>query len=78
MLGVSRKKEPSFTIVNKRTTPKVSYNQLLKATNGFSESNLIGTGGYSSVYKGILFEDNDTFVAIKVLHLQNRGARKAL
>ncbi|KAJ0795240.1 putative protein kinase RLK-Pelle-LRR-XII-1 family [Helianthus annuus] len=56
---------------------KVSYSQLLKATNGFSESNLIGTGGYSSVYKGILFEDNDTFVAIKVLHLQNRGAQKS-
>ncbi|KAM0066537.1 putative protein kinase RLK-Pelle-LRR-XII-1 family [Helianthus debilis subsp. tardiflorus] len=57
--------------------PKVSYSQLLKATNGFSESNLIGTGGYSSVYKGILFEDNDTFVATKVLHLQNRGAKKS-
>ncbi|KAJ0930051.1 putative protein kinase RLK-Pelle-LRR-XII-1 family [Helianthus annuus] len=57
--------------------PKVSYSQLLKATNGFSESNLIGTGGYSSVYKGILFEDNDTFVAIKVLHLQNRGAQRS-
>uniref|UniRef100_A0A251UW39 non-specific serine/threonine protein kinase n=1 Tax=Helianthus annuus TaxID=4232 RepID=A0A251UW39_HELAN len=56
---------------------KVSYNRLLKATNGFSESNLIGTGGYSSVYKGILFEDNDTFVAIKVLHLQNRGAQRS-
>ncbi|KAJ0795246.1 putative non-specific serine/threonine protein kinase [Helianthus annuus] len=56
---------------------KVSYSQLLKATNGFSESNLIGTGGYSSVYKGILFEDNDTFVAIKVLHLQNRGAQRS-
>ncbi|KAJ0930037.1 putative protein kinase RLK-Pelle-LRR-XII-1 family [Helianthus annuus] len=56
---------------------KVSYSQLLKATNGFSESNLIGTGGYSSVYKGFLFEDNDTFVAIKVLHLQNRGAQKS-
>ncbi|KAF5808854.1 putative non-specific serine/threonine protein kinase [Helianthus annuus] len=54
---------------------KVSYSQLLKATNGFSESKLIGTGGYSSVYKGILFEDKNTFVAIKVLHLQNRGAQ---
>ncbi|KAF5808858.1 putative protein kinase RLK-Pelle-LRR-XII-1 family [Helianthus annuus] len=56
---------------------KVSYSQLLKATNGFSESNLIGTGGYSSVYKGILFEDNDTFVAIKVLHLHTRGAQRS-
>ncbi|XP_071718417.1 LRR receptor-like serine/threonine-protein kinase EFR [Rutidosis leptorrhynchoides] len=52
---------------------RVSYNQLLKATSGFSISNLIGEGGYSSVYKGII-ENDDRFVAIKVLHLQVRGA----
>ncbi|KAJ0520142.1 putative protein kinase RLK-Pelle-LRR-XII-1 family [Helianthus annuus] len=55
---------------------KVSYNQLLKATNGFSESNLLGNGGSSSVYKGILDTD-DRFVAVKVLHLQNRGAQRS-
>ncbi|KAL8241393.1 hypothetical protein R6Q59_014747 [Mikania micrantha] len=56
----------------------VSYGQLLKATNGFSESNLIGKGGFSSVYKGILYEnDDDTFVAIKVLHLQIQGAQRS-
>ncbi|MFS7956947.1 putative protein kinase RLK-Pelle-LRR-XII-1 family [Helianthus anomalus] len=56
---------------------KVSYKQLFKATNGFSEANLIGNGGFSSVYKGILNEDDDRFVAIKVLHLQNRGAQRS-
>ncbi|MFS7956952.1 putative protein kinase RLK-Pelle-LRR-XII-1 family [Helianthus anomalus] len=55
---------------------KVSYNQLLKATDGFSEANLIGSGGFSSVYKGILDED-DKFVAVKVLHLQDRGAQRS-
>uniref|UniRef100_A0A251UD86 non-specific serine/threonine protein kinase n=2 Tax=Helianthus annuus TaxID=4232 RepID=A0A251UD86_HELAN len=55
---------------------KVSYNQLLKATDGFSEANLIGISGFSSVYKGILDED-DKFVAVKVLHLQNRGAQRS-
>ncbi|PWA55555.1 Stress up-regulated Nod 19 [Artemisia annua] len=54
----------------------VSYNQLLKATDGFPIANLIGEGGFSSVYKGILDFD-DKFVAIKVLHLQNRGAHKS-
>ncbi|XP_076931745.1 uncharacterized protein LOC143596999 [Bidens hawaiensis] len=54
---------------------KVSYNQLLKATNGFSESNLIGSGGFSSVYKGSL--EDDKLVAVKVLHLQNRGAQRS-
>ncbi|GJW22123.1 kinase-like domain-containing protein [Tanacetum coccineum] len=56
---------------------KVSYNQLLKATDGFSATNLIGEGGFSSVYKGILDYDDDKFVAIKVLHLRNRGAHKS-
>ncbi|GKB22730.1 kinase-like domain-containing protein [Tanacetum coccineum] len=39
--------------------------------------NLIGEGGFSSVYKGILDFDDDRFVAVKVLHLQNRGALKS-
>ncbi|KAI7752450.1 hypothetical protein M8C21_020342, partial [Ambrosia artemisiifolia] len=56
---------------------KVSYNQLFKATNGFSKNNLIGNGGFSSVYKGMIDEDDDTFVAVKVLHLQNRGAESS-
>ncbi|GKD62972.1 receptor kinase-like protein Xa21, partial [Tanacetum coccineum] len=55
---------------------KVTYNQLLKATDGFSEANLIGRGGFSSVYKGII-DDDARFVAVKVLHLQNRGAHKS-
>nr|XP_043629759.1 putative receptor-like protein kinase At3g47110 [Erigeron canadensis] len=54
---------------------KVSYDQLLKATDGFSEANLIGQGGSSSVYKGTLDHD-DEFVAVKVLHLRIRGAHK--
>ncbi|GJS62570.1 kinase-like domain-containing protein [Tanacetum coccineum] len=56
---------------------KVSYNELLKATDGFSTQNLIGEGGFSCVYKGILDSDDNKFVAVKVLHLQNRGAHKS-
>ncbi|XP_076890170.1 receptor kinase-like protein Xa21 [Bidens hawaiensis] len=55
---------------------EVSYNQLLKATNGFSESNLIGNGAFSSVYKGLLDEDG-IFVAVKVIHIKNRGAQRS-
>nr|XP_043615967.1 receptor kinase-like protein Xa21 [Erigeron canadensis] len=55
---------------------KLSYNQLHKATDGFSEANLIGKGGFSSVYKGIL-EHEDKFIAVKVLHLLIRGAHKS-
>ncbi|PWA99273.1 protein kinase-like domain-containing protein [Artemisia annua] len=56
---------------------KVSYNELLKATDGFSAANLIGEGGHSSVYKGILDSNDNKPVAVKVLHLQNKGAHKS-
>ncbi|GJS42035.1 kinase-like domain-containing protein [Tanacetum coccineum] len=71
-----RSSPPSQSVGNERFL-KVSYNELLKATNGFSTENLIGEGGFSSVYKGILDYDDDKFVAVKVLHLQNRGAHKS-
>ncbi|PWA42089.1 leucine-rich repeat protein [Artemisia annua] len=71
-----RNSQPSQSSRNERFL-KVSYNELLKATDGFSTENLIGEGGFSSVYKGILDSHDDRFVAIKVLHLQNRGAHKS-
>ncbi|GJR73815.1 leucine-rich repeat protein [Tanacetum coccineum] len=71
-----RNSQPSQSSGNERFL-KVSYNELLKATDGFSTANLIGEGGFSSVYKGILDSDVDKSVAVKVLHLQNRGAHKS-
>ncbi|GJU90960.1 leucine-rich repeat protein [Tanacetum coccineum] len=71
-----RNSQPSQSSGNERFS-KVSYNELLKATDGFSTENLIGEGGFSSVYKGILDSDGDKFVAVKVLQLQNRGAYKS-
>ncbi|GJV73099.1 leucine-rich repeat protein [Tanacetum coccineum] len=71
-----RNKQPSQSSGNERFL-KVSYNQLLKATDGFSTTNLIGEGGHSSVYQGILDFNDDKPVAVKVLHLQNRGAHKS-
>ncbi|GKB16554.1 leucine-rich repeat protein [Tanacetum coccineum] len=70
-----RNRQPSQSLGNERFL-KVSYNELLKATDGFSTENLIREGGFSSVYKGILDSNDDKFVAVKVLHLQNRGAHK--
>ncbi|OVA06558.1 Protein kinase domain [Macleaya cordata] len=45
--------------------PKISYRQLVEATNGFNGSNLVGSGRFGHVYKGILRDD--TRVAVKVL-----------
>ncbi|KAM5558273.1 putative LRR receptor-like serine/threonine-protein kinase [Rosa sericea] len=51
---------------------RVSYLELLSATDGFNESNLLGTGGFGSVYKGTLPDGID--VAIKVFNLELEGA----
>ncbi|XP_026408935.1 probable LRR receptor-like serine/threonine-protein kinase At3g47570 isoform X2 [Papaver somniferum] len=58
---------------------KISYNELLKATNGFSAENLVGVGSYGSVYRGLwsLSHEVTTVVAVKVLDLKRRGASKS-
>jgi LRR receptor-like serine/threonine-protein kinase FLS2 len=38
------------------TWRRISYQELERATNGFDESNLLGTGGFGSVYKGKLLD----------------------
>ncbi|KAG8378442.1 hypothetical protein BUALT_Bualt08G0137700 [Buddleja alternifolia] len=55
---------------------RLSYADLLKATGRFSEANLIGSGKFGSVYKGIL-DDGKTILAVKVLKLDVRGASKS-
>lgn len=55
---------------------KVSYRRLHQATQGFSPQNLIGSGGFGSVYKGT-FDSEAKEVAIKVLNLQKEGASKS-
>ncbi|XP_028098542.1 putative receptor-like protein kinase At3g47110 [Camellia sinensis] len=59
-----------------RFFPKISYTDLLKATDGFSTENLIGSGHHGRVYKGMLSPDEST-VAVKVLNLHQRGAAKS-
>ncbi|KAL4654590.1 hypothetical protein ACB092_01G390800 [Castanea dentata] len=53
----------------------ISYHELCRGTNNFCESNLLGIGGFGSVYKGVLFDG--TIVAIKVLNLQLEGALRS-
>ncbi|GAY51708.1 hypothetical protein CUMW_136310 [Citrus unshiu] len=57
------------------TRRRFSYKELLQATNQFNASNLIGTGGFGSVYKGSFLDGME--VAIKVFHLQLEGALKS-
>ncbi|XP_020417678.1 putative receptor-like protein kinase At3g47110 [Prunus persica] len=51
---------------------RISHQELLRATNGFNENNLLGSGGFGSVYKGTLSDGID--VAVKVFSLQLEGA----
>ncbi|XP_042521273.1 probable LRR receptor-like serine/threonine-protein kinase At3g47570 [Macadamia integrifolia] len=69
------KKESTLFLIESRHL-KISYAQLLKATDGFSFENLVGVGGFGSVYKGVL-NNSDTTVAVKVVNIKQRGASKS-
>ncbi|KAG7583853.1 Leucine-rich repeat [Arabidopsis suecica] len=55
---------------------KISYGDLRNATDGFSSSNLIGSGSFGTVFKALLPIENKV-VAVKVLNMQRRGAMKS-
>eukprot|EP01018_Ginkgo_biloba_P021602 Gb_21460 [translate_table: standard] len=54
---------------------KISYHELVHATDGFSDANLVGVGNFGSVYKGVL--SDGTILAVKILNLQNEQAEKS-
>eukprot|EP01018_Ginkgo_biloba_P011087 Gb_14147 [translate_table: standard] len=54
---------------------RVSYAELVHATDNFSDNNLVGVGSFGSVYKGIL--NDGTMAAVKILSLQNEEANKS-
>uniref|UniRef100_A0A0D9XTC6 Receptor kinase-like protein Xa21 n=1 Tax=Leersia perrieri TaxID=77586 RepID=A0A0D9XTC6_9ORYZ len=73
-----RKKVLETTSV--RGHPMITYKQLVEATDGFSSTNLLGSGSFGSVYKGQLdsqYGENTTLVAVKVLKLETPKALKS-
>uniref|UniRef100_A0A2N9G6U5 non-specific serine/threonine protein kinase n=1 Tax=Fagus sylvatica TaxID=28930 RepID=A0A2N9G6U5_FAGSY len=46
------------------------------SSSGFSLNNLIGSGSFGSVYKGVL-DQEERLVAVKVLNLEKKGAPKS-
>ncbi|TYI62697.1 hypothetical protein E1A91_D10G265200v1, partial [Gossypium mustelinum] len=71
-----RKKEKKPTTCAENSLLQLSYQSILRATNEFSAQNLIGSGSFGSVYKGIL-EVNGEAIAVKVFNLLNRGASRS-
>uniref|UniRef100_A0A7N0THS5 non-specific serine/threonine protein kinase n=1 Tax=Kalanchoe fedtschenkoi TaxID=63787 RepID=A0A7N0THS5_KALFE len=55
--------------------PRISYKELMEATAGFNEENLVGSGSYGHVFKGVL--SDGTAVAVKVLQLQVGNSTKS-
>ncbi|KAL8482275.1 hypothetical protein ACS0TY_028437 [Phlomoides rotata] len=53
----------------------ISYRELVQGTSEFSEMNLLGRGGYGSVYKGTLSDGSD--VAVKVFNCELEGAGRS-
>ncbi|KAM3393883.1 hypothetical protein P3S68_002884 [Capsicum galapagoense] len=57
------------------TRERISYYELIQATDALSESNLIGSGSFGSVYKGVL--RSGTSIVVKVFNLQLDAAFKS-
>uniref|UniRef100_A0A7N0T703 non-specific serine/threonine protein kinase n=1 Tax=Kalanchoe fedtschenkoi TaxID=63787 RepID=A0A7N0T703_KALFE len=57
---------------------RITYAELFQATNGFAESNLIGTGSFGDVYKAVILHQNERKpVAVKVLKLSKHKAAES-
>ncbi|GLJ20532.1 hypothetical protein SUGI_0373590 [Cryptomeria japonica] len=66
----SNKNVPDINIGLKR----ISYEELVEATNGFSHTNLVGDGSFGSVYKGTLKDGTD--IAVKALNMLDENSIK--
>ncbi|XP_021287132.1 receptor kinase-like protein Xa21 [Herrania umbratica] len=66
---LKKREDPLLT-----TNRTILYQEIVLATDGFSESNIIGTGSFGFVYKGAMKEEKN--VAIKVFNLHpEKGLR---
>ncbi|XP_028803904.1 LRR receptor-like serine/threonine-protein kinase EFR [Neltuma alba] len=54
---------------------RISYFEILDATNKFDESNLLGRGSFGSVFKGRL--SNGTMVAFKIFNFDSEASSKS-
>lgn len=51
----------------------IAYAELAKATQNFAKNNMLGKGGFGTVYRGLW---KDTTVAVKKLHLSTQPGNR--
>ncbi|KAB1670550.1 hypothetical protein ES319_1Z157300v1, partial [Gossypium barbadense] len=76
ILWLRKKKEQQPTTCEENSLLQLSYQSIVRATDRFSTRNLVGSGSFGSVYKGVI-EENGLVIAVKVLNLLNRGASRS-
>ncbi|XWS28796.1 hypothetical protein CRYUN_Cryun25bG0101900 [Craigia yunnanensis] len=55
---------------------RFSYKTLYKATKGFKDKQLLGSGGFGKVYKGTFPSSNEQIAVKKVSHESNQGMKE--
>nr|KJB73894.1 hypothetical protein B456_011G259500 [Gossypium raimondii] len=71
-----KKEQKPMTTHVENSLLQLPYQSILRTTNGFCPQNLVGSGSFGSVYKGIL-EANGAVIAVKVFNLLNHRASRS-
>ncbi|KAH0453215.1 hypothetical protein IEQ34_017539 [Dendrobium chrysotoxum] len=74
---IGKEKEPlSINVATfQRQLRKLTFSQLIEATNGFSAASMIGSGGFGEVFKATL-KDGSNVAIKKLIHLSYQGDRE--
>ncbi|CAK7336521.1 unnamed protein product [Dovyalis caffra] len=81
LIMVWRRKKAQFTEILEDWevqygSHRFSYKELLEATKGFSESELLGKGGFGKVYRGVLPVSNVQFAVKRISHNSKQGMKE--